>query len=390
MELAVLELGNAQPGLLLGFAPLLLDLLNLAVHLFVAGDLVEQDIGDFAVLVQEIDDGVPHRRDDGSAHIGVAELVLGLRLEDRILDLDRDRAYHAVANLVGLVVLAGEFVDSLEHPLLECREMGAAVVGVLPVDETETGLAVVVTVGEREFDRFGAVGDDIVEPLLAGLGFEQILKSVGGVVALAVEVERKPAVEIGVHPEPFLDVFELESVVGKELRIGHEADERTVLLRRIAGLLAGQHSAFEARLVEPSVADRAHEKEFREGVDRLRADAVEADGEFEDIVIIFAAGVHHRNTFDHFVERNAAAVVPDGDTAFLNGQFDSPAVAHDELVDAVVDDLLDEDVDAVVGVRTIAHAPDVHTGPEPDVFQRRKGLDRTAVVLYGCFLSHIP
>jgi hypothetical protein len=46
------------------------------------------------------------------------------------------------------------------------------------------------------------------------------------------------------------------------------------------------------------------------------------------------------------------------------GDLDALAVAHDELVDGVVDDLLEQDVDAVVVVRAVAGAADVHAGAQ--------------------------
>src|SRR5688572_16364466 len=50
--------------------------------------------------------------------------------------------------------------------------------------------------------------------------------------------------------------------------------------------------------------------------------------------------------------------------------------------------LLEEDVTAVVVVGTVADAPDVHAGPEPDVLQRRQRLDLALVVnVLGAF-SH--
>ena len=112
--------------------------------------------------------------------------------------------------------------------------------------------------------------------------------------------------------------------------------------------------------MEPAVADGTHEEGFRESVDRLGTDAVEADGELEDVVVVFAAGIHHRDAFDHLVERNAAAEVADGDAVIVDGEFDPFAMAHDELVDAVVDAFLEQHVDAVFGVRTIAQSANVH------------------------------
>ncbi|MPN25335.1 hypothetical protein SDC9_172744 [bioreactor metagenome] len=189
MEFAVFEFRNPQFAFDRRRLSFFLHRLNLAVHLFVAGDFVHDDFGDFAVFVQEVDDRVAHRRDHRAAHVGVAEFVFGLRLENGVAQLDRDRAGHAVAHVVGLEALAGEFVDRLEHPFLERRQVGSAVVGVLPVDEAVRGFAVIVAVGQREFDGGAFVGDHRINLVFAGLGFEQVLQPPARQVKLSVEVE---------------------------------------------------------------------------------------------------------------------------------------------------------------------------------------------------------
>ena len=56
---------------------------------------------------------------------------------------------------------------------------------------------------------------------------------------------------------------------------------------------------------------------------------------------------------------------------------------HHVLVDAVVDDLLEQDVDAVVRRRAIALLADVHPGAEPHVLVPLEGLDGGFGVLSG-------
>ena len=57
------------------------------------------------------------------------------------------------------------------------------------------------------------------------------------------------------------------------------------------------------------------------------------------------------------------------------------AVAHDVLVDGVVDDLLEQDVNAVVVVLAVTDSTDVHPRTLADVFQRAEGLDLGLVVI---------
>jgi len=44
---------------------------------------------------------------------------------------------------------------------------------------------------------------------------------------------------------------------------------------------------------------------------------------------------------------------------------------HDEFVDRIVHDLLDEDVNAVVGLRAVAQLADIHAGAQTDMLPRR-------------------
>ena len=69
--------------------------------------------------------------------------------------------------------------------------------------------------------------------------------------------------------------------------------------------------------------------------------------------------------------------------AFHAIDVDLLAVAHDVLVDGVVDDLLEEDVNPIVLSRSITQLADVHAGTKSDVFARVEGADVLFVVVGG-------
>ena len=170
-----------------------------------------------------------------------------------------------------------------------------------------------------------------------------------------------------------------------------EENVGAVLLVGGPGGVGHEVAALEDGLAHLSVAEAAGHEARAQGVDGLDAHAVEAHAGGEDGCVVLGPRVELRNGVDQAAQGDAPAIVAHGGAqVVVDVHLDALAKAFVKLVDAVVDDLLDEDVDTVVGMRTVAHASDVHTGPEPDVFQRRKGFDCTAVVLYGCFLSHIP
>ena len=52
----------------------------------------------------------------------------------------------------------------------------------------------------------------------------------------------------------------------------------------------------------------------------------------------------------------------------VNVDFNLLARTHDEFVDGVVDNFLDEHVNAVVRALSVAKFTDVHTGAQTDVF----------------------
>jgi len=58
-------------------------------------------------------------------------------------------------------------------------------------------------------------------------------------------------------------------------------------------------------------------------------------------------------------------------------------VAHDELVDRVVEDLFEHDVDAVGRVGAVTDAADVHPSSQPDVLERVEVWIRLVVAFFA-------
>ena len=136
------------------------------------------------------------------------------------------------------------------------------------------------------------------------------------------------------------------------------------------------------------VAVAADQEIPRERVDGLGADAVEADAELEDVVVVFGAGVDFGDAIHHFAQGDAAPEIADGHGVVLDGDLHFLAVAHDEFVNGVINDLLEQDVAAVVVMGAVADAADVHAGAQADVFQRGERLDFALVVNVFVVVSH--
>ena len=259
--------------------------------------------------------------------------------------------------------------------------MGAPVVRILPVYKAERGFPVVVAVRQCKFERRSFQCDDRIDLVLADLTFQQILQPVARQIELAIQIDREPAVQIGVHPEPFFEVLRLERVTRKQFRIRSERHERPIALRGFSLLFALQDAAFEPGLVELPVAIRTNRELLRQRIHRLGSDTVEPDGEGERPPLIFAACIHFRNTRHNFVERNSAPIVANGDASGVQRDLDALADPHREFIDAVVDDLLDKHVNSVLGMASITETADVHAGAKADMLQRQQRFNRAAVIL---------
>ena len=186
-----------------------------------------------------------------------------------------------------------------------------------------------------------------------------------------------------------LEVLLSPPVVGKNLGVGDEPDQGAVfLLGDLSSLFLTLLAAREEPALELAVAIADDLELGRQGVDGLVADAVEPDRELEDVVVVLAAGVDLGNAVDQLPQWNASAVVANGHLGAVARNHDPPTVAHDELVDRVVDDLLEHHVDAVGRVRAIADAADVHTRPQPDVLEGIQRLNGLLVVddVFLCLL----
>ena len=131
-------------------------------------------------------------------HVCGAELGLGLGLEGWLLYLDAYCAHNSLAAVLGGVVFLEEFLESLCYSLAVGCEVGASVAGVLAIDEGGYILAVGVAVGENNLYVFAFQMDRGVEGLLGKVLVHQVKESVGRLVQIAVEVQGKAFLQVGV------------------------------------------------------------------------------------------------------------------------------------------------------------------------------------------------
>ena len=389
--LAVLELRHAHAHGLRPLARLLLDGVELAAELRSLLDLRDELVRLGRRAVEHLERGLLDVRHEVGAYLRVAELRLRLAREVRVLHADRDRADDSLADVVAVELrLRRVLVERLREALLERGEVRAALRRVLAVDERVVLLREAVGVREHELKRLGAVVERRVELLELRLVGDQVRKPVLRHDPLPVQDEREARVEVRVHLEAAHHVLLAEAELLEYRRVRQEAHERAAALSRVlelAALLGYELALLERRLGELAVARGADVELVRKRVHRLGADAVHAHRELERVRVELAARVELRHAVDDLAERYATPVVAHRAAPRVPVELDLDplALAHDELVDRVVDHFLHQDVNAVVVVASVRSPAYVHSEPQPDVLHRAQVL----YLLFAVFLRHL-
>ncbi len=373
MDFAIFELRNADRDGFGPFARQLLDFLQFLAELASVLDLGENFFGDFLVAIEKVKQLLADAVHEVGANFGVAKLVLGLGFEYRVLQPDGHRANHALAHIVAFKLFAAIFVDSFKQSFAKGAQVRAAITGVLAVDERIKGLAVTaIAMGKAELERLLRVMKGGIDRLAAvGLQIfhDEVQQAVARLEGLAVVEQLQARVEITVMPQPSFDMFGQKLDFFKNLGIGFEAYERAVGLVGLALLFILELALFERGFDKLAFAKAANPKFLREGIDRFGPDAVQADAELENIIIILGPSIDLGNTIDDFAKRNAAAEVTDPDRLIFDDYLNLFAGAHNELIDGIIDHLFEQDIAAVIVMRTVANPADVHASTQPDVFQ---------------------
>ena len=334
---------------------------------------------------------------DQAADRRVAEFGLGLALELGVVQLDRDHRGQPLAH-----VLAGEVVVFLfQQPFVarvgvqgpgqrraEAGEVGAALVGVDVVGEAEDRLLVGGVPLHRDLDLallFAALEvDDLVVHLVLVLVevADEVLDAAlvlegdaVGLAALVDQLDLQAAGEEGGLAQPLGQGLEVELDLFEDLEVGQEGDAGAVLVGRLAlGQVGHRFAALVVLGPDVAVAADLQVQALGERVDDRDADAVQAAGDLVAAAVAeLAAGVEDGQhdlgrgplLFRHRLDRDAAAVVLDRAAVVrMQDDADAVAVAGQGLVDRVVDDLVDEVMEAARAGRA-----DVHAGTLADRFQ---------------------
>src|SRR5579885_1200643 len=339
--------------------------------------------------------------DDG-AHFGVVQFGLRLRLKLRVGNLDANDGCQALAHIVAAEVavllfeqahLARVVVERAREGAAEAGDMHAAVDGVDAVGEGKFGgvPAIVVLHGQFDFDAIHLAADADgsrlqTPPVLVEVaheGDQAALKVEGGlaVAAFVAQGDGQAAIKVGHFAETLGQ--NVETVVARL----HHCE---VWQERGGGAGAfgwpqieqGRdcHPLFVSLPPETAFAPHIDLAPFGQRVDDAHAHAVQAATDLVAAATELAACVQDgHNHFERgeagplvvFRYRDAAPVVLDNHRAVgMNGDGDCIRLTRHHLVDAVVNDFIDQLVQP-----TLVRCADIHAGTDAHGLQPFENLD---------------
>ena len=354
-----------------------------------------------------------HRLLDDALRLGGGEAVLGLALEFRLADEDRQHAAGADHDVVAgdgggaflLVDARGVVLQPAQQRRAQAGFMRAAV-------RRRNGVAVGVEEavgvggpGDRPLHRaMGAdfavrAGKDVrmhqrrILELVGQIVLQALLEMEGGLLGhvldaleqrlVAMPADFDAAEQISLRARHLEDALGHEGGLGSEnLRIGPESNLGAAPVGRAAGFfqLALRLAALERHAIELLLARDLDLHALGQRIGNRHADAVQAARRFVDFRVEFAAGVQRAH--DHFqrrlvlelgmrVDRDAAAVVGDGDEAVgLHLDFDPVGVPGQRLVHRIVDHFGEQMMQ-----RLFVGAADIHAGAAAHRLQALQHLD---------------
>ena len=230
--------------------------------------------------------------------------------------------------------------------------------------------------------------EDIALGLKAGFETEKLLaeeiakKAKGNYRAacLLVENQSEARVEVGVVAAHALHDGRFEGRLGRKdltVDLKGQPSARLDLGGRPGTLhLLANFTSAELNRLGLSLPPRLNFKEFAQGIDCLDAHPVEPDGLLESFTVILRARIDLGSAVHEFAQRNTPSIVAHlHPTLSVNLDADFPAVPHHEFIHRIVDDLLQQEVDAIVLHCAVTKLSDVHARAEANMLPPVEGLD---------------
>ena len=352
-------------------------------------DFVLQHLGhiavDMQIVVYALFDEVAHifiNTDTLRRHGGRAQLDLRLTLEDGFLDIDGDGSYDTRSDITILIFVI-ELLDGSGDVLLEGALMGTALNGVLAIDEGIILLAILVGMREGDLDVVPLEMDDGIEGIAGHTVLQQILQTPTGEDATTIVHNGQPRIQISIVAEHILHDLIVIGIVLEERIVRLEEDVGTVLILRGFRHITYQHATLKDGLTHLPFTIAAHLESAAQGIDGLHTHAVQTDRLLESLRVELSAGVQDADGVDELSLRDASSIVTNRHTqVILDGHLNTVAGLHLELVDGVVEHLLQQHIDTVVGLGAVVKLSDIHTRAQTDMLQTRQSADVLIIILH--------
>ena len=208
------------------------------------------------------------------ANLCIPKFILGLRFKNRFLDLDGQGADNAIAHVFAGKFFPGKLVYPLEDPFTKGREMGAAFRGVGAVDKGKIGVGIIIGMGKGKFQSLLGAVDGRVQTLAVKFTGQQVKQSLFRVILFIAQVETEAGIEIGISPQPLVNIFRIKGKPEKELPVGKKFDQGTVFFIGLPFFLADQSAIFKNSLFILSLTEGTDDKTLGQGIDGLGTDTV--------------------------------------------------------------------------------------------------------------------
>ena len=272
--------------------------------------------------------------------------------------------------------------------LLEGTLMGAALDGVLAIDEGIILLAILVGMREGNLDIVALQMDDGIEGIAGHTVLQQILQTSAGEDATTVVHNGQSRIQISIVAEHILHDLIVIGIVLEKRIVRLEEDVGTVLILRGFRHITYQHATLKDGLAHLPFTIAAHLESAAQGIHGLHTHAVQTDRLLESLRVELSAGIQDADGVDELSLRDASSVVANRHTkVILDGYLDTVASLHLELVDRVVEHLFQQHIDTVVGLGAVVKLSDIHTRTQTDVLQTRQGADVLVIILHLSILA---
>ena len=270
--------------------------------------------------------------------------------------------------------------------------MSSSLSGVLAIYEREVIFPVLLDVGEGHLNVIALNVNDRIERILREVFPEQILESILGSELLSVVTDGQTAIQVGVIPEHAPDVLVAVAKLLKHLGIRSVGDEGAIRFRTLLVFLVDRQGV-PAGILNPSrfsFPEGLNVKIGGQRVHRLDSHSIQTDRLLEGLGIVLRSGVYLGRAIKKFFQGNPPTMISNGYGLAIGLHANLLPETHDELVNAIIQNLLEQNVNAIILGRTVSKLADVHARANRMCSFHSSVLMVSAVYLCSAIFSFHP